>query len=468
MMNSQSIELDTAFGTDGFSLLSGQTNSWSFINSKTQSDGKIIISGHKIEGSNCCSNFVARLNADGNLDLSFGTDGYVILPVSDENGPMLFVLDDDSIITLSSDGNNYTNINKFTSNGVVATSFDTNGILSFTNEFHRFNNDNALIKNGYIYAVFGDNIKKIDQNTGQLDATFGNNGELSISNQFLGKLLFIHNDDFYMSRIITEQSPKNKLFRVNMAGELDTSFGDNGYVTLYTANNSNALNDFNSNVAFDNNQFIYANIDNRNENYSLLKKYDIGGNIVVDFGENGIADLNNNSRFSSLQIFNSKIYLSGIDTSGNIPNLKILRRLTDGSPDLTFNNSGLYIENGNTYYEFTKSLNILENGKLIAAGEFFNQNFKKIFIVQYQDNSLSIADFEIKPNIYIINPTNGILVIQSNQSINSLEIYDLKGSLLLKPKHINYIDISDFNNGMYLLKINFGNNFSIIKKIVKK
>lgn len=467
--NSQNIELDSNFGTDGFNLLSGQTNGWSIINSKIQSNGKIIISGHKIEGSDCCINFIARLNVDGNIDSNFGSNGYITLPFFDENGPILFVLNDDSIITLSSDGDDYTNINKFTSNGIVENTFAQNGILSFTDESHRFNNDNALLYNGYIYTLFGNNIKKIDQNTGELDLTFGNNGKLSINNQYTGKLLFIHDNNFFMTRISNEQSPANKLFRVNFDGELDTSFGDNGYVTIYTAINFNALDNFNSNVAFDNNQYIYANVDNSSENYSQIKKYDIDGNIVTGFGGNGIANLDNNSRFSSLQIFNNKIYLSGIDTSGNNPNLKFIRRLTNGDPDLSFNNSGLYIENENDYYEFTESLNILSNGKIIASGEFFNQDFRKIFIVQYQDNSLSIENFDNKPKIYITNPTTGKLEIQTTNSINSFEIYDLKGSLLLKSKEYNNdINISNFNNGIYLLKLNFESNISVIKKIIKK
>ncbi len=467
-MSSQSLELDTTFGTDGFSLLSGQTNSWALINSKIQSDGKIIISGHKIENSNCCLNFIARFNIDGNLDSSFGSEGYITLPIFDENGPMLFVLNDDSIITLFSDGEDYTKIYKFTLNGIIDSSFADNGELLFTEESHRFNNDNAIINNGYIYTLFGDNIKKIDQNLGQLDITFGNNGELSINNQYLGKLLFIHNDNFYMSRIGSGQSPKNSLLRVNFNGELDTTFGDNGYATIYTAINYNDLDYFNSNVTFDNSQFIYANIDNNNENYSQIKKYDIDGNIITDFGENGIADLDNNSRFSSIQIFNNKIYLSGIDTSEGIPNLKFIRRLTDGAPDISFNNSGLYIEGENEYYEFTESLNILNNGKIIAAGEFFNQNFKKIFIVQYQDYSLSVPDFDNQLEIYFTNPTTGILQFQSTNPITYIELYDLKGAFLLKSKHSNFTDISNFNNGIYLLKIYFENNISVIKKIIKR
>ena len=89
-------ELDTSFGTGGkvtTPIGSGNDETWSVV---LQSDGKIIAAGYSHNGAD--NDFaVARYNADGSLDTSFGTGGKVTTPIGSGT-------DEGKSVVLQSDG----------------------------------------------------------------------------------------------------------------------------------------------------------------------------------------------------------------------------------------------------------------------------------------------------------------------------------------------------------------------------
>lgn len=68
--------LDNTFGTNGFVITFRSQSSWQ-SNAVMQNDGKIVMAGftQTDSGYNFC---LIRYNTDGNLDYSFGTDGVVV------------------------------------------------------------------------------------------------------------------------------------------------------------------------------------------------------------------------------------------------------------------------------------------------------------------------------------------------------------------------------------------------------
>ena len=67
------------------------------------------------------------------------------------------------------------------------------------------------------------------------------------------------------------------------------------------------------------------------------------------------------------------------------------------------------------------------------------------------------------------NPTNGIFNIYSNSTINSISIYDVNGRLLsLVESTSNSIDLTGFENGLYIVKIILQDGVVVSKKIVKQ
>ena len=81
--------------------------------------------------------------------------------------------------------------------------------------------------------------------------------------------------------------------------------------------------------------------------------------------------------------------------------------------------------------------------------------------------SLSNTRFEtIDVQVYP-NPVSDILTIQSANILSSVELYSINGRLVFKQNNVNSIDMRDYSNGMYLLKIT-SEGQSITKKIIKK
>jgi len=98
---------------------------------------------------------------------------------------------------------------------------------------------------------------------------------------------------------------------------------------------------------------------------------------------------------------------------------------------------------------------------LASIGTLGMSWYENLTIVQAIEETNSL-DFNVFPI-----PTHGIISIESKVKINRIEIYNHMGQLLLSTDDKKQIDISEFEQGQYLLKIidrdgNYG-----IKKVVK-
>lgn len=77
--------IDTTFGVNGWTVLIYTEGSSYIRDMAVQNDGKIVVSGFALNGDNRYQIAAARLNVDGSLDNSFGTNGKVIFNVGDWN-----------------------------------------------------------------------------------------------------------------------------------------------------------------------------------------------------------------------------------------------------------------------------------------------------------------------------------------------------------------------------------------------
>ncbi|MFD2915390.1 aryl-sulfate sulfotransferase [Psychroserpens luteus] len=80
--------------------------------------------------------------------------------------------------------------------------------------------------------------------------------------------------------------------------------------------------------------------------------------------------------------------------------------------------------------------------------------------------NLSVTDVEfVNVNIYP-NPASNYININSNETIDKIELYSILGQKVLEARQNSTIDISAFKSGMYFVKIYSGDR-SISKKIIK-
>lgn len=259
-------------------------------------------------------------------------------------------------------------------------------------------------------------IYKLDNN-GNIDLSFGTNGyfhpDFEIINDdvtYLYSMAYNHIDHkiYVLCTILNE----NKLFRIDANGNLDTSFGVNGYFSL---------NDSYTNFVIQNDGKIVLagwEVVSQMVKYKLTR-LDIAGNVDTGFGVNGIVIVDPTGYI--LDIINQiklqedgKIITVGASSPSNgVDKAVICRFNTDGSLDTTFGNTGIIItnlgtENTGTFYDVA----INSNGDIVAAGHIYyslGSGFygDKSVLVKYLENGSLDTSFA-GTGIKIFEPFSGV------------------------------------------------------------
>jgi hypothetical protein len=111
-------------------------------------------------------------------------------------------------------------------------------------------------------------------------------------------------------------------------------------------------------------------------------------------------------------------------------------------------------------FEFTKGVSSSVTPQNVAS-------FSSVNIVWEPSVTLNSKEITDENNIQIFpNPTKNIFHIKGD-NITDIEILNLSGSLIFKNNSTTRIDLSNFKNGIYLVRIKMGNQI-IIKKLVKE
>ncbi len=142
---------------------------------------------------------------------------------------------------------------------------------------------------------------------------------------------------------------------------------------------------------------------------------------------------------------------------------------------ITFWSSGAYgsfFLNDTLYVGIKDSIKpIIITGSVAQCGtsiSFKNDNFYDMASCQRKEpastsiSELANSDINIFPN-----PTNGIINLSTPAGIINVEIYDLKGQIIVKSKQAHKIDLTDLPDGMYFMRI-ITKNGEYNKKIIKR
>lgn len=188
--------LDTTFGDEGWKVVpfDGVTSYASDV--AIQDDGKIVVSGFALNGVNRFQVAVARLNTDGVIDNSFGIDGRVIFNVGEWN-------DFSEAVAIQSDGKILVGGHKW-----IANSQQKHDLF-----VARLNTD------------------------GSFDTSYGTNGVATArlvdgANYSNGMVLQADDKPILAGYTIQQTTYNMAMVRFTTDGLLDTTFNDNGMVSF--------------------------------------------------------------------------------------------------------------------------------------------------------------------------------------------------------------------------------------------
>ena len=184
--------LDPSFGTNGMTITAAPSG---FSYSRPpgvalQPDGKIVIAAGTSPPDGSNGEFVlARYDASGTLDTTFGQDGLVTTPFAASAAAMSVALEPDGrIIAAGYAGSDFA-MARYESSGSLDPSFGQNGVITapmtapFSGQPIALQPDGEILAVGSIGGDFG--IARFDA-SGQLDTSFGEGGEVATSFGQLG------------------------------------------------------------------------------------------------------------------------------------------------------------------------------------------------------------------------------------------------------------------------------------------
>ncbi|MDR4481116.1 MAG: delta-60 repeat domain-containing protein [Nitrospira sp.] len=320
-----SFEVGTGRTTTAFAV-----STWDLINASViQPDGKIVAVGYTQTGGTK-DIAVARYNADGSLDTSFGGGtGKVttVIGASDDIAKGVYLLADGRIVVA---GSTYTG----TSWDMVLVQYNADGSLDSS-----FGGGDGIATSG---------------------TSFNDEGN-GVAVQSDGKILVAgkYNSDFGLARF-------------NSNGSLDTSFGTSGFVaTDFAAGTDGAysialqadgrivLGGF----AFSGTSFDFA-----------LARYNSNGTLDTTFNGTGkvLTDLGATSSDTGYQVTlqpDGRILLAGWSDAGGTTDFALVRYNTDGSLDTTFNSTGKVTTAIGSSSDLAQSVTVQADGKILVAGQ---------------------------------------------------------------------------------------------------
>jgi uncharacterized delta-60 repeat protein len=343
--------LDETFGIDGNGKVStdiqSQNNNDYAFNLAIDTQNRIIVCGYTdvsgSENNNLWQFAVVRYKSNGQLDLSFGDNGFAVLNIILNYSSVAFAVTVDSydrilVAGFTDTSGNQANfaVIRLTNNGFLDITFGDDGKID-TDIIYNDNSGNAdfatgivvdsqdrIIVNGYIgYESLYIVIVRYNSD-GQIDTSFGSDGtgmvNTNILSTELGMSVVIDSlDRIVLGGTLYDVSGDHfAVIRYTLDGVVDPTFGTNGITITQLLGNVDQVA---TRLTIDNQDriVIIGQINVENEDFVVIR-YDTSGNLDSSFGNSGggfvITDISGNDNYATGVAIDShnKIIVSG---SGN-------------------------------------------------------------------------------------------------------------------------------------------------------
>jgi uncharacterized delta-60 repeat protein len=384
--------LDTSFGTGGKVLTSFGTPDDEIDDVALQKDGKIVAGGYAwVSGHG--DSALARYNANGSLDTTFGTGGKVTTAVSSLNDWInaIAIQPDGKIVGVGYyqvTGASKLLVVRYNANGSLDTGFGTGGYTATAvgpsaNAFAvMLQPDGKIVAAGYTYDGTNSAFALVRYNAdGSLDTSFGTGGIVTTavgSPADTGYVfdLALQPDGKILATGYTRvgSSYVFGLLRYNANGSLDTTFGTGGIVT--TAFPGATIGALARAVDLQPDGKIVVSgllfIDSGHQDFALAR-YNSDGSLDTSFGTGGrvttIFGVRAVGIDAKLQL-NGKIVVGGWnrETSTSPFTFALARYSPNGSLDTAFGSGGKVTTAIGPSDDYIIAIAIQPDGKIVAGG----------------------------------------------------------------------------------------------------
>lgn len=476
-------QFDSSFKLDP--AISFPTDS-DFKNSRflQQNDGKILLStSSPIIKINNINNSFIRLNENGSLDKTFN--------FSSENNIIDYKIQNNGKIVVSGTGPLFTENNKFklirlNTDGSLDTSFKS--ILFEVNlkTFEIQNDNKILVIHPYNIGTF----KRLNED-GSLDTSFKPLIDIVKYSKLQpdGKILI----SYFQS---SPYGDRTILGRLNPDGTKDTSFTEN--YSIYTS----ITNYFDYIYLTSEGNIIvhlFKNSINNvtpNKDYMLLKNNGTLINFFRDSSINLIAQQNcdnlieygaftqNSEGIKKNNIFR---YTFSKNTTPPAPTANMIQSFKNGQTlsDLAINGENIQWYNSQNLCSYSNNMTnktanqnvVLPTNTLLVDGETYYASQTINGIESNYRIAITVTTKTLNTGNYILeslkiypNPIESEVTISNNTTIDNIEIYNVPGQILFSKKNntdTTKLDFSNFNSGVYFIKI-YSENKTRSLKVIKK
>ena len=335
---------DEAFGTNGVATYDGGKGNDCGRMVAVQPDGRVVLTGYTYNGTNY-DILLMRLNADGTLDGSFGTEGVVTRDNKgrDDYGRGVALQEDGKIVVTarsSGDTDSIAMLIRYNADGTSDSTFGSGGVVTYEgghgNDGFRslaLQRDGKIVVSGYTKTGTGfDVLTARYTGEGSLDTTFGSGGIVVYDGG--------HGDDGARAVVIQENGKivvsggeyngtdqDVLVIRYNSDGTPDATFGTGGVVTYGTSNGK----DYGRRLAIQrkNQIVVTGRVSNGTDYDVLLLRYNADGSLDTTFGSNGVVtfDMGKGKDYGEDVVIqaDSKVVVAGGSYNGTDYDLLVFR-----------------------------------------------------------------------------------------------------------------------------------------------
>ncbi len=465
---SQIYTLDENFKDNGTFLYSEETLGFIARELLVDNDQIIIAGGHR-EGGGITNILypdsilrIISLSPDGNLNQEFGTNGQMSLKFNEKvevktihnltNGFLITLMNTD-FYSQTACLSYIVGINKA---GDVLPNFGIDGVLDLTGEEIMnitLNDNESIFACGQDLAVSEEVYIKKFTPQGDLDLNFGMDGmrTYALASSIVENLVYEQN---HLHLIATE---RNNVYRYNVlkidsAGDIVENFGNNGLAQSAVFEFDFGLENRIGQVAskIKNGNIFITGIDNSAEGQHICV-IDSTGFTRQNYGDTGIAKLQG----VVVEDFVLDDDLGLLVLSPSNHKHRVIRLDSLGQEDLSFGSGG---ELDATISDFTEeatlTIEATRDGFIVAGISVMNGDSMALSVSKFKQTETSITDME-SPKLASIfpNPAQNTLHLPQELATLNLKLYNSQGQQFeaVQPTAAK-LDVSHLAPGMYMLQ----------------